>query len=135
MEKTDWPWPNFTRKEMACRCGKCEISSSRHMDTDTLDKLQALRNFLGFGLPVTSGYRCSNHPEEAKKKEPGAHYYGQAVDVAVSHQQALAVVESARRFGFTGIGIKQKGNARFIHLDDMPNEPEAGRPRPHIYSY
>lgn len=128
-------WPSFTKKEMACRCGKCGPGSAYSVNPETLDKLQTLRNFCGFAMPITSAFRCANHPVEAKKKEPGSHYYGQAFDVAVSHERAMIVVENARRFGFTGIGVKQKGAARFIHLDDMPNEPEAGRPRPHIYSY
>jgi hypothetical protein len=35
--------------------------------------------------------------------------------------------------GFKGIGVNQKGNGRFIHLDI--GEMEDGRPRPHLWSY
>jgi hypothetical protein len=39
----------------------------------------------------------------------------------------------APQFGFTGIGFKQKGVIRFVHLDALPNE--IGQPRPTIWSY
>lgn len=35
--------------------------------------------------------------------------------------------------GFTGIGIKQHGDNRFIHLDDL-REPDHA-PRPTIWTY
>lgn len=37
------------------------------------------------------------------------------------------------QYGFTGIGINQKGGNRFIHLDDCG--PTTGRPRPTMWSY
>ena len=35
--------------------------------------------------------------------------------------------------GFTGIGVNQKGGARFLHLDTIESSP--ARPRPTIWSY
>ena len=48
-------------------------------------------------------------------------------------QQALQVISKATDYGFTGIGINQKGNGRFIHLDI--SKDSQGRPRPHVWSY
>jgi zinc D-Ala-D-Ala carboxypeptidase len=39
----------------------------------------------------------------------------------------------ALKHGITGVGVNQKGGARFIHLDDL--EPTGHFPRPTIWSY
>jgi hypothetical protein len=56
-----------------------------------------------------------------------------AVDIAISHEKAYKLIASAIKHGFTGIGVKQKGGGRFIHLDI--SEGDESRPRPHIWSY
>lgn len=127
-----WNWPNFTPAELTCK-----ESGLFAMRPAFLDKLQALRTALGFPFVITSGYRSPNHSVEKVKKWPGAHCYGRAVDIAVDGTRALAIVERAREFGFTGIGVSQalgKLGGRFIHLDDMqPDEFHAVRP--HLWSY
>jgi zinc D-Ala-D-Ala carboxypeptidase len=45
----------------------------------------------------------------------------------------LEMIRMALSVGFTGIGVKQHGAGRFIHLDDLPNAE--GQPRPHLWSY
>ena len=119
----------FTEDELKCsHCGKSNI------DENFMKKVEVLREQLGFPFPVNSGYRCPEHPIEARKKAPGAHATGHAIDIGVSGKQAYDLVESAMKSGeFTGIGINQKGGSRFIHLDDIENSPE--RPRPWIWSY
>lgn len=121
-------WENFTLEEFACKhCGKNEISP------DLIDKLQELREECEFPFIVTSGYRCSEHPAEINKDKPGMHAKGLAVDILVSGSQAYEVVSSAPSFGFTGIGVNQKGKDRFIHLDI--NGDKNGKIRPYIWSY
>jgi len=121
-------WKNFTLEEFSCKhCGKNEINHK------LIDKLQLLRDDLGFPLVISSGYRCPEHPIEAKKNKPGTHAEGIAVDIAVSHEKALEVLYKGIAHGFKGIGVNQKGNGRFIHLDIA--EMEDGRPRPHLWSY
>ncbi|CAM0001948.1 endolysin [Vibrio phage D184] len=128
-------WPNFSKKELACRCGSCSVDSWENVNFESLDKLQKMRIALGFAMPISSAFRCKNHKSEKSKKEPGAHGHGQGFDIACSHEQALTILECARKFGFTGVGVKQKGGGRFVHVDDMPNEPGKNRPRPHVWSY
>jgi len=121
-------WKNFRLEEFACKhCGKNKI------EHELVDKLQSLREDLGFPFIISSGYRCKEHPIEARKSKPGTHAEGIAVDIACSHKQALQIVSVAEGYGFTGIGVNQKGNGRFIHLDI--SKAEASRPRPHIWSY
>lgn len=123
-------WEHFTLDEFKCKhCGE------NKMDPHFIDKLEALRLRSGIPLKVTSGYRC---PEYNKKVShtglTGPHTTGHAADLAVSRHQAFAVLESAFKLGgFTGIGVNQKGEGRFLHLDDL-EEPEHA-PRPTVWSY
>jgi len=125
----DWnDFPNFSRSEMACQhCGRAE------MDADTMWKLQELRDSFGKPMRVNSGYRCPEHPIEANKSKPGAHSSGRAVDISVQGSDAYALVMLAMRQGWQGIGVQQKGDGRFIHLDDLTNKE--GWPRPTVWSY
>ena len=127
-----WPtdkWPNFSFEEMACQeTGECEIVKI------TMDRLQDLRNELGQPLTITSGYRSPRHSIEAAKAAPGTHSMGRAVDIACAGVVALEILREALAVGFTGIGVKQKGEHRFLHLDDL-KLGEHTAPRPAIWSY
>lgn len=100
---------------------------------DTLTRFNDLRSRVAAPLPMTSGYRCEEYNRLNGWTQ--SHATGQCGDLAVSHKIASRVVEAAYRLGFTGIGISQKGDKRFIHLDDLPEDLSIGRPRPHIWSY
>ena len=103
------------------------------MDKDFMDKIEDLRHALGFPFKVNSAYRCKGHPIEARKKAPGAHESGHALDIGVDGEQAHRLLHAALEAGMTGIGVNQKGNSRFIHLDDL--EWADNRPRPGVWSY
>jgi len=125
----DWEkYPNFSPEEFACQhCGENGISEL------LLDKLQLLRTELNFPFKITSGYRCKDHPIEKKKVNPGAHRDGLAADIGVRGHKAYEVIARASEFGFTGIGVAQKGDSRFIHLDVSAHQ--VTRPRPWVWSY
>ena len=122
----DWSkYQNFTKREFDCsHCGKNE------MQPDFLQKLQALRSVYGRPMRVTSGYRCPEHPIEAKKVKPGAHASGCACDIGIDGADAHRLLKLAFAAGFTGIGVQQKGSGRFIHLDTLE-----GGLRPNVWSY
>jgi len=128
-----WGWPNFTRAELTCKhTGELIIVPA------FMDKLQSLRTALGFKFPISSGYRHPSHPAERKKKQPGSHTFARAVDIQIYGLRALTIVERARSFGFTGIGVSQpNGSAgpRFIHLDDMAVAEGYHAQRPAFWSY
>jgi uncharacterized protein YcbK (DUF882 family) len=122
-------WRYFTKAEFECRCG-CGGS----VDDDFIDKLDTLREKVGFALPVTSGYRCPEHNAKISSTgRDGPHTKRRAVDLLVDRKRAYEVARVAFLMGFTGIGFQQKGTARFVHLDDLPDEP--GQPRPTTWSY
>ena len=106
----------FSEKELSCtHCGEY------HFDEEFLELLNHIREECGFPLPVTSGYRCPGHPiniEKAAAGKPlGAHSKGLAVDIAVSYSNAHTLLKVAVENGVPRIGINQKGDGRFIHLD------------------
>lgn len=123
----DWgKYPNFKAAEFKCQhCGAGGIK------TELLDKLQAMRTEYGKPMTITSGYRCPQHPVEAKKTTPGAHALGLAADIGVQGAEAYKVLQLAMKHGFTGIGVQQKGTGRFIHVDVATSE----LPRPTVWSY
>ena len=129
----NWPqdrWPNFAFNELACsETGECE------MDAVTMNRLQRLRDHFGDPMVITSGYRSPAHSiEVAKSSGPGAHAKGRAVDIACAGADAYDILNEAFALGFTGIGVKQSGEHRFLHLDDLgPGEHSV--PRPSIWSY
>lgn len=117
----------FTNEELVCPC--CGVNK---FSAVTLGKFNKLRESVGEPLVMSSGYRCP-----AYNKKIGAtdtHETGHAGDLEVSHRTAYLVNKYAVVVGFTGIGISQKGNKRFMHLDDL-DELLPERPRPHIWSY
>jgi len=121
-------WKYFSEDELRCsHTGACQ------MDPGFMITLEAIREKCGFPFAVTSAYRAPTHPIEAKKRKPGAHSSGRAVDIAVRGDRALKLIRVAFEFGITGIGVQQKGGSRFIHLDDLSIED--GFARPNIWSY
>lgn len=95
-----------------------------------------LREKANFPFPVTSAYRCPRHNKEVSPKTSasGPHTTGRAMDIKVSRKQANYLLRIAiQASAITGIGFKQHGPTRFMHLDDLPEAD--GRPRPTIWSY
>lgn len=75
----------------------------------------SLEEAIGAELIITSGYRSPDHPIEAKKKSPGEHTTGLAIDiVAVGGTPVYEIVEAAINLGCKRIGISRKSN--FVHL-------------------
>lgn len=118
-------YPNFTKEEFDCR-----ETGTNEMRDSFLVMLQQLRDELGEPIKITSGYRDPRHSVEASKEAPGVHTRGLACDIACDGQQAYEIMRLALRLGFTGIGVKQSGHGRFIHLDTF-----TGSPRPNVWSY
>jgi len=65
--------------------------------------------------------------------ESGPHTTGHAADLRVDRKKAYLVLKIALEMGFTGIGVAQKGNTRYLHIDMLPDAPV--HPRPCLWSY
>lgn len=92
-----------------------EFSNFEMMDEKLLAMLDDLREAYGYPIKLTSTYRSPDHPIEAKKKSPGEHAYGAAVDIAcVGGEATFKLVKAAIEVGFTRIGVSRKNN--FVHV-------------------
>lgn len=121
--------PHFNASELVCQCG-CGMLPK----LASVERLERVRVRVGFPLPVTSAARCPKHNAAVSSTgENGPHTTGCAFDLGVDGAKALMLIIAAREEGFTGIGVNQKGKARFVHIDDLPNAP--GQPRPWCWSY
>ena len=81
----DWSlYEDFSQAEFACHCcGACE------MQPEFMGALQALRDALGFAMPVSSGYRCPAHNcAVSSTGEDGPHTTGLAADIAIAGADA-----------------------------------------------
>ena len=112
--ETEWRWPFFSRKEMVCKgSGECRMSPA------FMDKLVGLRMLYGKPMVVTSGYRSPAYNQAVSTTgNDGPHTTGRAVDISISRTEAYKLLKLALEHGFTGIGIKQHSESRFLHLAD-----------------
>ena len=116
---------HFSDQELRCsHCGE------NQMQPHFLELLERIREKFQKPMIVSSGYRCPDHPIEAKKAKPGAHASGLAVDIACSGLDAWRLLDIALEENVQGIGVQQTGGGRFIHLDILEGEN-----RPTVWSY
>ena len=120
----------FSEEELRCKSG-CGRAA---MHAEFLDRLDRLRRRWGQPLILTSAYRCPEYNVVVSTSgKRGPHTTGRAVDVLIRGHDALKLLLLASELGFTGFGVQQKGDVRFLHLDDLG--AGAGRPRPFLWSY
>lgn len=117
-----WTWPSFSPREIACK-GTGEIL----IDTDAMDRLQALRDHLCKPLIITSAYRSPEHNKRVKGAKRSKHLEGIAFDVRMDNHDPHKFEAAAREVGFTGFGYYVKSG--FMHIDTGP-ERSWGKPWP-----
>lgn len=123
----------FSLDELKCKCGQCG-STGEEMNEAFMLKVEMLREAAAFPFVISSAYRCPAHNAAVSSTGmTGAHTTGRALDILVSHENAYKLLKLAFEFGFTGVGVNQKGNSRFIHLDDLEQSGEFLRPT--VWSY
>lgn len=125
-----WQWhPYFSIHEFKCKgTGDCRMAPS------FMDALFSLRKEFNAPMVITSGYRSPSYNASVSTTgDDGPHTYGCAVDISISRGEARRLVGLAIDFGFSGIGLRQHGPNRFVHLDIMPSAKN--RPRPTIWTY
>jgi hypothetical protein len=106
----EWHWKDFSPEEIACR-GTGELL----VDTDALDKLQALRTKLGRPMIINSGYRSLKHNTAVDGAKSSKHMEGIAFDCRMDNQNPQEYMAAARSVGFNGIG--EYPELGFCHVD------------------
>lgn len=123
---------HFKHAELVCPC--CGVNG---MDEEFLHVLEDFRIWYAKPMKLSGAYRCPTHNREVSTTgSTGPHTLGKAVDILVTGEDAYVLLKAALRFGFTGIGINQRGphGMRFIHLDNLMPE-EANGLRPRVWTY
>lgn len=111
--KAAWHWPNFSPAEIACRG-----TGSIKINTEAMDKLQALRDRLGKPLIVRSAYRSPSHNRAVGGAPASTHMLGTAFDVSMSNHDPATFAKAARAVGFLGFGTYPRSG--FMHIDLGP---------------
>lgn len=108
---------NFDIEEFACRhCGELPENG---MNPVLLEKLDELRDLVGYPIYVTSGYRCPPHNRAEGGVENSQHVMGTAADIYSNHITAEGLAELAVQVGFDGIGLYVEDG--FVHVDCRDN--------------
>lgn len=106
----EWRWSSFSPREIACKgTGKLVI------DSEAMDKLQALRTKLEKPLILTSAYRSPEHNKRVGGAKASKHMEGIAFDVRMENHDPQAFEAAARAVGFTGFGYYPRSG--FMHID------------------
>lgn len=108
--------PNFTWKELECRCG----CGARHISIAALDKLQLMRELWGAPLQINCAARCPTHNARVGGAPLSRHRSTESVaacafDIHIGDYDKAALIALAERVGFGGIGVNYQ---TFLHVDD-----------------
>lgn len=101
---------NFRVYEFRCRDGSDEVRIS----SETVAKLQAVRDYFGRAVTINSGYRTPSHNKIIKGATNSQHVVGTACDIVVKGVPPAAVAAFLEaKFPKSGIGLY----GSFVHID------------------
>lgn len=106
-------------KKLLCTCGHPECDR-RSVSQEHLNRIQVVRELLGFGLVVTSGGRCQNHPNEVHRSTPADHQKGTGIDISANGVTRGNIVKAGIAAGCNAIGVAKT----FVHLGYREDLPE-----------
>ena len=108
--------PNFSRRELACRCGCKTPPEVAENLTKLAADLERLRSLAGVPITVTNAYRCPEHNRRIGGAPNGQHPKGNAADLvtrSLTPSQLKALAEKVPAFKNGGIGLYPS----FLHVD------------------
>jgi len=110
-----------TDPKIACTCGHPECDERQVLGW-VMEHVQRVRDDYGRPMTITSGGRCSNHPNERHKAKAGDHQRCMAVDVyytTVLERNKLMVL--AGRYGATRVAFGDN----FVHMAWTPTKDKS----------
>lgn len=102
---------NFKVREFRCNDGSDEI----FIDMALVRYLQALRDWAGAAITITSGYRTPSHNEEIGGAKYSKHIWGMAADIVCSAKSPRQLAQKAESLGMQGIEWNDALN--YTHID------------------
>lgn len=110
--------PNFTRKELDCRCGCVAPKHIQRNLAKLASSLEKMRPLVPGGkIAVNSGYRCPAHNKAVGGASKSQHMSGLAADLRVPPGSQNKYVKAAMQvpeFNNGGIGVYPNGG---VHVD------------------
>ena len=100
-------WQYFTEDELRCK-GTDECC----MDEQFMLTLEALRQEFNEPMIISSAYRDLSYNQVIGGAKNSPHLFGKAVDVVISGKKAYRLIKLAIQYGFSGIGVSQRGSMR-----------------------
>ncbi|MCK5616527.1 hypothetical protein KAR91_82455 [Candidatus Pacearchaeota archaeon] len=99
--------------KLLCTCGHPDCDK-RSVSQEYLNRLQLAREIYNKPMSVTSGGRCSYHPNQANKADPnsGDHPEGNGADISANGATRGNIVQAGLEAGFNAIGVAKT----FVHL-------------------
>ncbi len=112
VDESLWRWPNFSARELACKC-RVHCRGEYFHDPDFLDHLEALRAEVMQPLRITSGRRCLPHNRAVGGASRSQHMLRVAADISLNGHLRAVLARAAVKVGFSGIGFGKT----FLHVD------------------
>lgn len=108
---------NFWRAEFACKCG-CGFDT---VDIELVQALQALRDYGGVPIVITSGCRCEEYNAKVGGGTNSQHLRGRAADIVIEGVDPSEIYHHLNdkypdRYG---LGLYED----FVHVDTRSNGP------------
>ena len=109
---------DFRVGEFACKDGSDKII----VDTVLVDYLQRIRNWAGYPLVISSGYRSPAHNASIGGAKSSYHTKGRAADIYVKDRKKSIsqIADYAQAIGVRG--IEKNEDANYVHIDTRPNK-------------
>lgn len=108
----DWPYSNFTKAEVSCKCGCGKLPTHKLMEG-----LQTFRKEVGVPVILNSVSRCEKHNRSVGGAKDSYHVKGLAGDVRITTSLTRERIHAAaKKVGFLGIGDYPS----FVHIDLGP---------------
>ena len=117
----EWPWKNFTPKEISCRhCDELWVGDDMpEYFKEAMNNLQKLRDSWNKPIIINSGHRCTKHNADVGGSSQSQHL-AVAFDCVCPREEQQAFAKMALEVGFH-VARPYPDNG-FVHLD-------MGRPR------
>lgn len=108
--------PNFSLRELSCRCGCTTPEGVTHNLRELARHLEALRAIVKAPVTILSGYRCPEHNRKVGGAPMSQHTLGLAADVMVKGLTPAKIKRAAElvpRLNAGGIGLYKS----WVHVD------------------
>lgn len=103
---------DFSRGEFLCNCGGCDYDT---VDSELIDVLQNLRDYMGVPIKITSGNRCPEYNQSVGGAKSSYHIRGRAADIQVQGADPSVIQGYLKKAYPNKFGIGSYST--FTHID------------------